>query len=175
MKSIAECLADELINAAKGSSNSYAIKVSSPSLILPTVLDKRLRGTEKGRTRTCCQVQSVKIQSSGITGCRLAVESVLERKGEWTLCSAKAHFLYFYSSISVLCHGLLSSPAKLPEGRYLSYDILRPCIQDCVCFHALKRISLHRKFRSNVFLPCMGAKETEELIAIPTSPALCQV
>ena len=29
MKSIAECLADELINAAKGSSNSYAIKVSS--------------------------------------------------------------------------------------------------------------------------------------------------
>ena len=27
MKSIAECLADELINAAKGSSNSYAIKV----------------------------------------------------------------------------------------------------------------------------------------------------
>ena len=28
VKSIAECLADELINAAKGSSNSYAIKVS---------------------------------------------------------------------------------------------------------------------------------------------------
>ena len=27
VKSIAECLADELINAAKGSSNSYAIKV----------------------------------------------------------------------------------------------------------------------------------------------------
>ena len=26
MKTIAECLADELINAAKGSSNSYAIK-----------------------------------------------------------------------------------------------------------------------------------------------------
>ena len=26
VKSIAECLADELINAAKGSSNSYAIK-----------------------------------------------------------------------------------------------------------------------------------------------------
>ena len=26
IKSIAECLADELINAAKGSSNSYAIK-----------------------------------------------------------------------------------------------------------------------------------------------------
>lgn len=33
MKSIAECLADELINAAKGSSNSYAIKVSLSSLI----------------------------------------------------------------------------------------------------------------------------------------------
>ncbi len=30
VKSIAECLADELINAAKGSSNSYAIKVSYP-------------------------------------------------------------------------------------------------------------------------------------------------
>ena len=30
MKSIAECLADELINAAKGSSNSYAIKVRPP-------------------------------------------------------------------------------------------------------------------------------------------------
>ena len=29
VKSIAECLADELINAAKGSSNSYAIKVRS--------------------------------------------------------------------------------------------------------------------------------------------------
>lgn len=28
VKSIAECLADELVNAAKGSSNSYAIKVS---------------------------------------------------------------------------------------------------------------------------------------------------
>ena len=28
VKSVAECLADELINAAKGSSNSYAIKVS---------------------------------------------------------------------------------------------------------------------------------------------------
>lgn len=27
IKSVAECLADELINAAKGSSNSYAIKV----------------------------------------------------------------------------------------------------------------------------------------------------
>jgi hypothetical protein len=27
VKSVAECLADELINAAKGSSNSYAIKV----------------------------------------------------------------------------------------------------------------------------------------------------
>jgi len=26
MKTIAECLADELVNAAKGSSNSYAIK-----------------------------------------------------------------------------------------------------------------------------------------------------
>lgn len=83
--------------------------------------------------------------------------------------------LLLFVPISVLCHGLLSSPAKLPEGRYLSYDILRPCVQDCVCFYALKRISLHRKFRSNVFLPCMGAKETEELIAIPTSPALCQV
>ncbi|TFY53799.1 hypothetical protein EVG20_g9964 [Dentipellis fragilis] len=32
VKSIAECLADELINAAKGSSNSYAIKVSSDFL-----------------------------------------------------------------------------------------------------------------------------------------------
>ena len=30
VKSVAECLADELINAAKGSSNSYAIKVRSP-------------------------------------------------------------------------------------------------------------------------------------------------
>ena len=26
MKTIAECLADELVNAAKGSSNSYSIK-----------------------------------------------------------------------------------------------------------------------------------------------------
>jgi len=43
VKSVAECLADELINAAKGSSNSYAIK-------------------KKRRTRACCQVKSVKVR-----------------------------------------------------------------------------------------------------------------
>ena len=36
VKSIAECLADELINAAKGSSNSYAIKVRSPRILSMT-------------------------------------------------------------------------------------------------------------------------------------------
>jgi small subunit ribosomal protein S5e len=34
VKSVAECLADELINAAKGSSNSYAIKVRHPKFRL---------------------------------------------------------------------------------------------------------------------------------------------
>ena len=38
VKSIAECLADELINAAKGSSNSYAIKVRAhPSTLCSSV------------------------------------------------------------------------------------------------------------------------------------------
>jgi hypothetical protein len=37
VKSVSECLADELINAAKGSSNSYAIKVSLHDM-LSTVL-----------------------------------------------------------------------------------------------------------------------------------------
>src|ERR1700710_650321 len=59
VKSIAECLADELINAAKGSSNSYAIKVRA----MPPVNRHKLtfhRLTEKGRARACCQVQPVK-------------------------------------------------------------------------------------------------------------------
>ena len=34
VKSVAECLADELINAAKGSSNSYAIKVCHFKLLI---------------------------------------------------------------------------------------------------------------------------------------------
>jgi hypothetical protein len=58
VKSIAECLADELINAAKGSSNSYAIKVY---LFSAVPCDSFLRRfTEKGRVGACCQVQPVK-------------------------------------------------------------------------------------------------------------------
>lgn len=59
MKSIAECLADELINAAKGSSNSYAIKVGLMTKC--TWMSFRIYVlAEKGRTRTCCQIQPVK-------------------------------------------------------------------------------------------------------------------
>src|ERR1700761_1355515 len=36
VKSISECLADELINAAKGSSNSYAIKVLTSIIFVQT-------------------------------------------------------------------------------------------------------------------------------------------
>ena len=60
MKSIAECLADELINAAKGSSNSYAIKVRSR----PFQIKFRFRPllwVEKRRARACGQVQSVNV------------------------------------------------------------------------------------------------------------------
>lgn len=60
MKSIAECLADELINAAKGSSNSYAIKVRSyPSQI--EFRSRLLLWAEKRRARACGQVQSVNV------------------------------------------------------------------------------------------------------------------
>merc|ERR1712029_386916 len=40
IKSIAECLADELINAAKGSSNSYAIKIRTNLSVSPSPTDK---------------------------------------------------------------------------------------------------------------------------------------
>merc|ERR1712211_68043 len=40
VKTIAECLADELINAAKGSSNSYAIKKKDELSVLPSQTDK---------------------------------------------------------------------------------------------------------------------------------------
>ena len=43
MKSIAECLADELINAAKGSSNSYAIKVRTLNDIASSILNSSHR------------------------------------------------------------------------------------------------------------------------------------
>ena len=59
VKSIAECLADELINAAKGSSNSYAIKVKHLQSCLMTSLLTKFRITEKGRAGACCQVQPV--------------------------------------------------------------------------------------------------------------------
>merc|ERR1712007_184566 len=36
VKTVAECLADELINAAKGSSNSYAIKKKDDWSVLPS-------------------------------------------------------------------------------------------------------------------------------------------
>ena len=59
VKSIAECLADELINAAKGSSNSYAIKVTYLQSYLVTSLLTKFRITEKGRAGACRQVQPV--------------------------------------------------------------------------------------------------------------------
>jgi len=58
VKSIAECLADELINAAKGSSNSYAIKVR-PRPLQIEFRSRLLLWTEKRRARACGQVQSV--------------------------------------------------------------------------------------------------------------------
>lgn len=60
MKSIAECLADELINAAKGSSNSYAIKVRSCPLQIQ-FRSRLLLWTEKRRARACGKVQSVNV------------------------------------------------------------------------------------------------------------------
>jgi hypothetical protein len=65
VKSIAECLADELINAAKGSSNSYAIKVCT---IPPAYPDMSINchpcATEKGRAGACSKIQSVKTSVS---------------------------------------------------------------------------------------------------------------
>jgi hypothetical protein len=43
VKSVAECLADELMNAAKGSSNSYAIKVRLYTIALSYALLTRRR------------------------------------------------------------------------------------------------------------------------------------
>lgn len=60
MKSIAECLADELINAAKGSSNSYAIKVRPRSFQIE-FRSRLLLRVEKRRARACGQVQSVNV------------------------------------------------------------------------------------------------------------------
>lgn len=48
IKTIAECLADELINASKGSSNSYAIKVGSDAAAGALVPARhRLRGAQR--------------------------------------------------------------------------------------------------------------------------------
>merc|ERR1712086_583959 len=41
IKTVAEVLADELVNAAKGSSNSYAIKKRTSANVLPRLTDKR--------------------------------------------------------------------------------------------------------------------------------------
>jgi hypothetical protein len=62
VKSVAECLADELINAAKGSSNSYAIKVRHSNFEFLCSYRTTLPA-EKGRTRACRQVKSVKGRS----------------------------------------------------------------------------------------------------------------
>ena len=61
MKSIAECLADELINAAKGSSNSYAIKVCLFARLFLGIDPFKPPSdfTEKRRVGACGQVQSV--------------------------------------------------------------------------------------------------------------------
>jgi hypothetical protein len=66
VKSISECLADELINAAKGSSNSYAIKVCLPSISVFYFLTRN-SFTEKGRVGACGQVQSVKKNMQMVT------------------------------------------------------------------------------------------------------------
>lgn len=76
IKSIAECLADELINAAKGSSNSYAIKVSFYCVVFIQG-SHILRLKEKRRTRAGGQIQSV-IQFGSI----FMVVGCTTRKGE---------------------------------------------------------------------------------------------
>jgi hypothetical protein len=60
VKSVAECLADELINAAKGSSNSYAIKVCHSDFECLLLIYEATLPAEKGRARACRQVKSVK-------------------------------------------------------------------------------------------------------------------
>ena len=59
VKSVAECLADELINAAKGSSNSYAIKVCRTCLEPYFFSRATLLLVEKRRTGACRQIKSV--------------------------------------------------------------------------------------------------------------------
>lgn len=60
VKSVAECLADELINAAKGSSNSYAIKVRFHFISLFVRTKTTIGSTEKGRAGACREVQPVR-------------------------------------------------------------------------------------------------------------------
>lgn len=50
VKSVAECLADELINAAKGSSNSYAIKVRHSNFEFPLLIQNHV--TRRKRTNS---------------------------------------------------------------------------------------------------------------------------
>jgi hypothetical protein len=52
MKPIAECLADKFINAAKGSSNSYAIKVCTFHIIAKDCQIDHFAPIERGRARS---------------------------------------------------------------------------------------------------------------------------
>lgn len=79
VKSVAECLADELINAAKGSSNSYAIKVCRTCLEPYSFSRATLLLVEKRRTGACRQIESVNAWRVRPSRCFLFMHPSLRR------------------------------------------------------------------------------------------------
>lgn len=99
MKSIAECLADELINAAKGSSNSYAIKVGT----LLSYLESWNLSFRTNRKRT-----SLNVWPSPIGECRILSSSLLGWFTGKTGEGDDYYFSYFGIDRLSMQHALMS-------------------------------------------------------------------
>jgi ribosomal protein S7 len=83
VKSVAECLADELINAAKGSSNSYAIKVCRTCLEPFFFSRATLLFVEKRRAGACRQIKSVNTRRVRSSRRPLSIHPSLRRSHIW--------------------------------------------------------------------------------------------
>lgn len=130
MKSIAECLADELINAAKGSSNSYAIKVGLMTKC--TWMSFRIYMlAEKGRTRTCCQIQPVKKE-------HLAHLIGLCGVGDWNSELSLDDGVSFFFFLTLSCPFALVSPYN-EFGTFLMslYAPFPLCTQGLYCLSSI--------------------------------------
>lgn len=108
VKSIAECLAEELINAAKGSSNSYAIKKKDELERYDHLIAPKTKGQKyppADFNPQCRQVQSLREIFGSCSG-SLQYQKKFESGGEWGMEKGfngehmSRRHCYFFSSAS---------------------------------------------------------------------------